>query len=107
MVAAVAIIAVGALWLYLNVVATIVVVKAPTYAALQRAGQLLIAWAVPFIGALVVLRVAYDSLPGDRAFKLIPWPLKGLVVGEELPPNPNADRRERPNFWSGGFPRGH
>ena len=82
-------------------------IRAPTYTALQRTGQLLISWGIPFIGALFVLRMHCEHSPGDLALKLLPWPLKNLAAGEERPPNPNADRRERPNFWSGGFPPGH
>jgi len=74
MVVAVALVVLGMLWFYLSVVATIVVMKARTYAALQRIGQLLIAWVVPFVGALFVLRVLCEHSPGGLARRLLPWP---------------------------------
>ena len=71
-----------AVWLWLNVVATIAVSRDLTLEPIQKVVQLAIVWAIPLMGATLFISLSHKHSPESLPRWLIPWPLKSLLLGK-------------------------
>ena len=77
-------IAVLLLLLYLNFLASICLILDPDIEPIQKWGQLIFAWVVPFIGAPTVLHLVFHHSPEVVKRFYIPRPFRGMVLGKAL-----------------------
>lgn len=84
--------------IWLNILATFVVRYDHTLEAFQKVAQIVIAWAVPFIGSAFVLHLIWEQYPEAIPKSWIPWPFKQMIFGEAPPPNQERDNYEGPGI---------
>lgn len=90
------------IWFYISIIATIGIARDQRSKKLQRWGQLVIAWLIPFVGALFVLRMLHEYAPEIVPVRFLVWPFRGMVQAKEPPGNRNADHSTRTSIWYGG-----
>ena len=88
-------IVIGALFtlmlLWLNFLATLAVKYDHTLEPVQRIGQLIFVWLIPFLGASVVLHIVYEHSPEAIPRSWVPWPFKNLIYGPPIKANTLRD----------------
>ena len=85
-----------AIWLWLNILATIAARRDPTLEPVQRNGQTVLVWLFPFVGATFILHLVFEHYPNAIPKAWIPWPFKKIVYGKNHKENRNRDEDESP-----------
>jgi hypothetical protein len=67
---------------YLNVLATAMLLKTDVLDPFQRYAQMAAAWLIPVFGAIFILRMAVETDPDSVPLKWIPHPFRS-IIGEE------------------------
>ena len=92
----VTILIVGALliWGWSVILGIIAVKHDDTIDSFQKKAQIIIVLIVPLFGAALVLHLVYQHAPEAIPKRLIPWPLRSLVLGKKIPRNRNRDNNQ-------------
>lgn len=86
---------VGSLFaLYLNALATFAIRYDHSLEKVQKIGQMVFVWLIPFLGASFVLHLVFDHSPEAIPKSWIPWPFKSLIYGKSIKSNRNRDDNE-------------
>ena len=79
--------------IYFNIVATILVFKAPASAPLFNIFRAMIIWLLPIVGFMLFLRLTRQAYDSDLHYKLVPgFAHRWFYDDSSLADNPNADR---------------
>jgi len=97
--------------IYLCIIATLCAQLDPDLEPIQKWGQTIVVWLVPFFGACFILHIVGHHSPEVTARFYIPWPFKNLVANTQLrSSNEKFDNEEIPGIHvgrdiggSGGF----
>ncbi len=49
----------------------------------QKVAQGIVVWALPYFGAIIILHLVFQHMPGVIPISWIPWPFKSMVHGTE------------------------
>ena len=102
------------IWAWCVFLGVVAVKHDDTIDSFQKKAQIVIVLIVPFFGAALILHLVHQHSPQAIPKNLIPWPLKSLVFGKQIPRNRNRNNnqedgidlavsnRQDSNFGSGG-----
>ncbi len=86
------------LWGWFALLASRALQRDITLETSQKAAQLLLAWLLPWVGAIIVLRLIWQNDPEALQGRL-PWLLRYLIGGKAISPNTQRDDDE----WLASF----
>ncbi len=73
------------LWVWVSALSMLCLIYDPDLEPVQRWGQTAIILMIPFVGAIIVLRLVNDHSPEVIHKFYIPWPFKRWVQNKKLP----------------------
>lgn len=93
--------------LYLNVISTLCVCLDPELEPVQKWGQSVVIWVVPFIGSSLILHFVNDHSPEVIERFYIPWVFKSIVLGTPIRKGTNDNTgEEMPGVHGSGLDGG-
>ncbi|ROR98013.1 hypothetical protein EDC56_3684 [Sinobacterium caligoides] len=69
---------------YINILATICLTLDPDLPSIQRRGQIIVTWLLPYFGASLVLYLVSHHSPEVISRLYIPWPFRKLIEDEPI-----------------------
>lgn len=69
--------------LWLNFLAMLSIKYDATLEKVQKIGQSIFVWLIPYIGASLVLKFVYEHSPEAIPRSWIPWPFKNMIFGKK------------------------
>jgi|GEM_PF-6344918 len=69
-------------WAWLSIATSVALYRHKGISDSQRKQQMVLAWTVPFIGAIHILRLIYQHDEKAVPLKMFPWPLSLFVFGK-------------------------
>ena len=91
------------LLIYMNILATLCLFLDPDLSKIQRNGQLIFAWLIPYLGASVVIHLVSQHSPEVAKRLYIPWPFRSMVDDKPLrKKNYHGSAEEMPGIHSVG-----
>lgn len=86
------------IFVYLNLLATLVIRHGDILPTAQIKAQLLFVWLIPFVGASLVLYFMFRLAPDVIPRSWIPWPFRTIIYAKPIKANKNREERERRNY---------
>jgi len=87
-----------AVYLWMNLVATISLCRDGGIEPFQRYAQILLIWLIPYVGSALILFLMVQISPDKIPRKMVPWPFRSLIFGRHRPSNTNRDDNDGPGI---------